>query len=447
MNEYSGLLGQVKKLHFVGIGGSGMCPMAEILHHKGYALTGSDINESDTLQRIRGYGIPVAMGHKAENIGDAECVVYTAAWNWLVDNGYSVVSADRYAAGTGAWEDGWTFFVSKNGQSTFFNTELTVMQKVMVNGKAEYLEMGTKIGSNTTDDYKVTGDYMWADTGGTFNHTGARATTSTITLAWGTHGNNLMVVDGLYKVKVTSNAGSSFTDYYYKVGDSMDDELSGSWYAVGAAPTTSTGTSTEDVVMTAALDGKTIYDNYYRVQSPVSVVGGSTPVDEYVISGDDSSAVVASSAYSLYAKDADGTYVMVNASGEIENVDRDYSIVDSGYALVNQIVTVTDTSVSTQLNGMTIQAAVAPNTYVQVGDDITVTLSLIANGKVSAGKVDISAVTVNGQTATISGTPLEILDNTSNTLSETTITVQGPASFGTVTGGIVDVAFTLAVGA
>ena len=79
MNEYSGLLGQVKKLHFVGIGGSGMCPMAEILHHKGYALTGSDINESDTLQRIRGYGIPVAMGHKAENIGDAECVVYTAA--------------------------------------------------------------------------------------------------------------------------------------------------------------------------------------------------------------------------------------------------------------------------------------------------------------------------------------------------------------------------------
>ena len=53
MNEYSGLLGQVKKLHFVGIGGSGMCPMAEILHHKGYALTGSDINESDTLQRIQ----------------------------------------------------------------------------------------------------------------------------------------------------------------------------------------------------------------------------------------------------------------------------------------------------------------------------------------------------------------------------------------------------------
>ena len=73
------ILDRVKKLHFVGIGGSGMCPMAEILHHKGFQLTGSDINESDTLERIKGYGIPVAMGHKAENIGDAECVVYTAA--------------------------------------------------------------------------------------------------------------------------------------------------------------------------------------------------------------------------------------------------------------------------------------------------------------------------------------------------------------------------------
>ena len=49
------ILDHVRKLHFVGIGGSGMCPMAEILHHKGYELTGSDINESDTLERIRSY--------------------------------------------------------------------------------------------------------------------------------------------------------------------------------------------------------------------------------------------------------------------------------------------------------------------------------------------------------------------------------------------------------
>ena len=81
MDTKQNLLDTVKKLHFVGIGGSGMCPMAEILHHKGYILTGSDMNESDTLERIRGYGIPVSMGHRAENIGDAEVVVYTAACN------------------------------------------------------------------------------------------------------------------------------------------------------------------------------------------------------------------------------------------------------------------------------------------------------------------------------------------------------------------------------
>jgi UDP-N-acetylmuramate--alanine ligase len=73
------VLSRVKKIHFVGIGGSGMCPIAEILHHKDYQLTGSDTNESDTLARIRSYGIPVFMGHSAENVGDAQLVVYTAA--------------------------------------------------------------------------------------------------------------------------------------------------------------------------------------------------------------------------------------------------------------------------------------------------------------------------------------------------------------------------------
>lgn len=56
-----------------------MCPIAEILFHKGYELTGSDISESDTLERVRSYGIPVFMGQRAENIGEAELVVYTAA--------------------------------------------------------------------------------------------------------------------------------------------------------------------------------------------------------------------------------------------------------------------------------------------------------------------------------------------------------------------------------
>lgn len=73
------LLETVRRIHFIGIGGAGMCPLAEILHSKGYLLSGSDNNETDTLQRIRNLGIPVVLGQKAENIGDAEMVVFTAA--------------------------------------------------------------------------------------------------------------------------------------------------------------------------------------------------------------------------------------------------------------------------------------------------------------------------------------------------------------------------------
>lgn len=79
MYEIDELLSKIKRIHFIGIGGAGMCPLAEILHSKGYQLSGSDNNETDTLQRIRNLGIPVVLGQKAENIGDAEMVVYTAA--------------------------------------------------------------------------------------------------------------------------------------------------------------------------------------------------------------------------------------------------------------------------------------------------------------------------------------------------------------------------------
>ena len=79
MYELDELLKTKKRIHFIGIGGSGMCPLAEILHTWGYELSGSDNNEGDTLNRIKALGIPVTMGQKAENIGDAEIVIHTAA--------------------------------------------------------------------------------------------------------------------------------------------------------------------------------------------------------------------------------------------------------------------------------------------------------------------------------------------------------------------------------
>ena len=79
MVKEADILSKVKKIHFIGIGGAGMSALAEILLHKGYQLTGSDNNPSDTLSRIKALGIPVSMGHRSENIGSAELVVHTAA--------------------------------------------------------------------------------------------------------------------------------------------------------------------------------------------------------------------------------------------------------------------------------------------------------------------------------------------------------------------------------
>lgn len=79
MNDIDSLLKEIKRIHFIGIGGSGMCPLAEILHDLGYKISGSDNNPGDNIDKLRGLGIPVTMGQRAENIKGAEMIVYTAA--------------------------------------------------------------------------------------------------------------------------------------------------------------------------------------------------------------------------------------------------------------------------------------------------------------------------------------------------------------------------------
>lgn len=68
-----------KHIHMIGIGGSGMYPLAQVLHAKGYTITGSDNNETDTLAAVRAMGIPVQLGQRPENIEGADLVVYSAA--------------------------------------------------------------------------------------------------------------------------------------------------------------------------------------------------------------------------------------------------------------------------------------------------------------------------------------------------------------------------------
>ena len=86
------IIDNVKRIHMIGIGGSGMCPLAEILHSKGYELTGSDNNMSDPLKRILALGIKVNMGHSAENVHGAELIVYSAA---ISKDNPELLEADR----------------------------------------------------------------------------------------------------------------------------------------------------------------------------------------------------------------------------------------------------------------------------------------------------------------------------------------------------------------
>ena len=68
-----------RRAHLVGIGGVSMCPLAEVLRGMGLHVQGSDMTESDTVRHLRSLGIPVAIGHNAENLGDCDLVIRTAA--------------------------------------------------------------------------------------------------------------------------------------------------------------------------------------------------------------------------------------------------------------------------------------------------------------------------------------------------------------------------------
>lgn len=72
-------MGHVHHIHFVGIGGVGMCGIAEMLHNEGYTITGSDLGEGATVQRLKSLGVTVYCGHHSDHVRDADVVVRSSA--------------------------------------------------------------------------------------------------------------------------------------------------------------------------------------------------------------------------------------------------------------------------------------------------------------------------------------------------------------------------------
>ncbi|OYV21675.1 MAG: UDP-N-acetylmuramate--alanine ligase [Methylococcaceae bacterium NSP1-1] len=72
-------LGNIERIHFVGIGGTGMSGIAEVLSNLGYKVSGSDIKESPVTQRLADLGVKVTIGHKRENVTKVDVVVASTA--------------------------------------------------------------------------------------------------------------------------------------------------------------------------------------------------------------------------------------------------------------------------------------------------------------------------------------------------------------------------------
>ncbi|MDP1953622.1 MAG: UDP-N-acetylmuramate--L-alanine ligase [Polaromonas sp.] len=69
----------IKNIHFIGLGGSGMSGIAEVLHNLGYVISGSDLSDSATLRRLAGLGIKTFVGHAADNLASVDAVVTSTA--------------------------------------------------------------------------------------------------------------------------------------------------------------------------------------------------------------------------------------------------------------------------------------------------------------------------------------------------------------------------------
>jgi UDP-N-acetylmuramate--alanine ligase len=72
-------MGRVKHIHFVGIGGAGMCGIAEVLHQEGYRVSGSDVSENKPIQHLREMGVTVYIGHDAQHVEHSDVVVRSTA--------------------------------------------------------------------------------------------------------------------------------------------------------------------------------------------------------------------------------------------------------------------------------------------------------------------------------------------------------------------------------
>ena len=152
-----------KRVHMVGIGGVSMRPLALVLKDRGITVTGSDMNSSGSTEELLRHGIPVAIGHRSENIEGADCIVRTAA----ARNDNPEIAAAR-AAGIPIFEraQAWGMIMREyanaicvsgtHGKTTTTSMVTHVMMEakkdptVMIGGALPLLGAGHRVGGGDT---------------------------------------------------------------------------------------------------------------------------------------------------------------------------------------------------------------------------------------------------------------------------------------------------------
>ena len=77
---------KVNKVHFVGIGGIGMSGIAELLINQGFEVSGSDLKNSEIINKLEKNGAKINIGHNSDNVADCEVLVYSSAVQKIIQN-------------------------------------------------------------------------------------------------------------------------------------------------------------------------------------------------------------------------------------------------------------------------------------------------------------------------------------------------------------------------
>ena len=157
---------RIRRIHFVGIGGAGMCGIAEVLANQGYEVSGSDLKVSPVVERLRDCGVTVAIGHAQNNVEGADVVVVSSAIDatnpeihWAYENRIPVVRRAEMLAELMRFRHGIAV-AGTHGKTTTTSITATLLAE---GGLDPTFVIGGKLTSAGTNARLGEGDYLVAE--------------------------------------------------------------------------------------------------------------------------------------------------------------------------------------------------------------------------------------------------------------------------------------------